>query len=89
MNTNSKLYPLVCLITGLIIIAAGIYTLSAGDVVLHVASLIGGGVVTLHGAGRVLTAMLKKKSLSEDAWTNVLFGGIFNVLAGIFKMTLR
>ena len=46
MNTNSKLYPLVCLITGLIIIAAGIYTLSAGDVVLHVASLIGGGVVT-------------------------------------------
>ena len=88
MNTNSKLYPLVCLITGLIIIAAGIYTLSAGDVVLHVASLIGGGVVTLHGAGRVLTAMLKKKSLSEDAWTNVLFGGIFNVLAGIFIMTL-
>lgn len=88
MNKKSKLYPLLCLITGVIIIAAGIYTLSAGDVVLQVASLIGGGVVTLHGAGRVLTALLKRKTVSKEAWLNILFGGFFNILAGIFILIL-
>ena len=78
MNRNSKLYPLVCLITGAIIIAAGIYTLSAGDVILHVASLIGGGVVTVQGAGLILSAILKRKNLSKAAMGNVLFGGFFN-----------
>ncbi len=88
MNRNSKLYPLVCLITGAIIIAAGIYTLSAGDVILHVASLIGGGVVTVQGAGLILSAILKRKNLSKAAMGNVLFGGFFNALSGIFIMML-
>ncbi len=88
MNRNSRLYPLVCLITGTIIIAAGIYTLSAGDVVLHVASLIGGGVVTVQGTGLILSAVLKRKTLSKAASGNVLFGGFFNVLSGIFIMML-
>lgn len=88
MKRIFKLYPLISLITGLLIIAAGIYTLSAGDVILQVASLIGGGVVTVQGLGLVLSAVLKRKTISQEAASTILFSGLFNILTGMFILFL-
>lgn len=88
MKIKFKMYPIVCLITGLLITAAGIYTLSAGDFILQVASLIGGGVVAVQGVGRILSAIIKRKTISREAVISVLFGGIFNILAGGFILLL-
>ncbi|MCM1055665.1 MAG: DUF308 domain-containing protein [Bacteroides sp.] len=88
MKKIFRMYPLICLVTGLLIIAAGIYTLSAGDLVLQVASIIGGSVVAVQGAGLILSAILKRKVISKEAAGSIFFSGLFNILAGAFILLL-
>ncbi|MBD5114164.1 MAG: hypothetical protein HDT46_03045 [Ruminococcaceae bacterium] len=88
MKRILKIYPLVCLITGLLIIAAGIYALSAGELILQVASIVGGAVVTVQGLGLVLSAVLKRKIISKEAAGNIFFSGLFNILVGAFILFL-
>lgn len=88
MIRNSRLYPILCLITGALIIAAGIYTLASGETVLQVVCYLGGAVVTLHGAKLALSALLKRKNLSKDAMGSILVNGGFNAVVGIFVMLL-
>ena len=83
MRFNEKFYPLICLVFGLTIIAAGIFTLAAGRVVLAVACYIGGAVAIMQGLARGVSAFARKKTLSKGAFSSLVASSLFNVLAGI------
>lgn len=88
MVRNSKLYPIVCLITGTFIITVGIYTLTVGEAVLQAVCYLGGAVVGIHGVKLAFSALLKRRILSKDAVGSILVNSGFNVLVGIFVMLL-
>ena len=83
MKFNAKFYPLICLIFGLAIIAAGIFTLTAGRVVFAVACYIGGAVAIAQGLTRGVSAFARKKTLTQSALGSLIASSLFNVLAGI------
>ena len=56
MRFNAKFYPLICLVFGLAIIAAGIFTLAAGRVVLAVAWVREDFPLPARGRGRPLAS---------------------------------
>ena len=83
MKFNEKFYPLICLIFGLAIIAAGIFTLAAGRVVFEVACYIGGSVAIMQGLVRAVYAFARKKTLSSGAVGVLAASSTFNTLVGV------
>lgn len=83
MKFNEKFYPLICLIFGLAIIAAGIFTLTAGRVVLAVTCYIGGAVAIMQGLVRGVSVFARKKTLSRDAVSSLIASSSLNVLMGV------
>lgn len=83
MRFNAKFYPLICLVFGLAIIAAGIFTLTAGSVVFAVACYIGGAVAIMQGLVRGVFALTRKKSLAKSALGVLAASSLFNVLVGV------
>lgn len=83
MRFNERFYPLICLIFGLAIIAAGIFALAAGYVVFAVACYLGGAVAIMQGTVRGVSAFARKKSLTENAFGILVASSLFNVLAGV------
>lgn len=83
MKFNEKFYPLICLIAGLAIMAAGIFTLAAGRVVLTVACYIGGAVAVMQGLVLSVRAVTRRKTLSKSAIGVLTATSVFNTLAGI------
>ncbi len=82
MINNSKLYPLVCLIIGLVIMAAGIYTLTAGELVMEIACFIGGGVVVLHGIVSGAAVIARKKYIAKDSVKSLAVNALLNICIG-------
>lgn len=85
---NSKFYPIVCLIMGLLFVAAGVLTLTAGMVVLEAACYLIGGIVVLHGIFLFLSTFAKRKKLTKAARASVYITAAYNVLAGIMAVLL-
>ena len=83
MRFNAKFYPLICLIVGLAIIAAGIFTLAAGKVVFAVACYIGGAVAIAQGFMQGVSAFARKKTLTKSAFGSLIASSLFNLLVGI------
>lgn len=83
MRFNAKFYPFICLIIGLAIIAAGIFTLAAGRVVFAVACYIGGAVAIAQGLVRGVSAFARKKTLTKSALSSIIASSLFNLLAGV------
>ena len=83
MRFNEKFYPLICLIFGLAIIAAGIFTLAAGRVVLTVVCYIGGAVAIMQGLVRGVSAFTRKKTLSKNAFGSLIASSLFSLLMGV------
>ena len=83
MRFNEKFYPLLCLIFGLAIIAAGVFTLTAGNVIFAVACYLGGAVAVMQGLVRGVSAVARKKSLPESAFGILIASALFNVTVGV------
>lgn len=83
MRFNEKFYPLICLIFGLAITAAGIFTLAAGSIVLEYACYIGGAVAVMQGLVRGVWVLTRKKTLSTEAVSSFTASSLFNILMGI------
>ena len=83
MRFNAKFYPLICLIFGLAIIAAGIFTLAAGYVVFAVACYLGGAVAIMQGLVRGVSAFTRRKTLTENAFGILTASSLFSVLVGV------
>lgn len=88
MKFNEKFYPLICLIFGATIIAAGIFALAAGYVAFAMACYIGGAVAVMQGLVRGVSAFTRKKTLTKDAFGSLVAGALFNVLTGAGIMLL-
>lgn len=82
MINNSKIYPLVCLIVGLAIISAGIYTLTAGELVMEFACYMGGSIVVLHGVVSGVAVLLKHKQMTKDSVKSLTIGAFLNICLG-------
>lgn len=82
MINNSKIYPLVCLIIGLTIISAGIYTLTVGEPVMEFVCYIGGGIVVLHGIVSGIAVLLKYKQMPKDPAKSLTVGALINICLG-------
>ena len=83
MKFNEKFYPLVCLVFGLAIIAAGVFALAAGNVVFAVACYIGGAVAIMQGLARGVLAVTRRKTLTDNAFGVLIASSLFNVLVGV------
>lgn len=80
---NSKLYPLFCLITGLIIIAAGVLILNIGQQMMNLICYLGGIVVMLHAALCAVSVIGKRKTLSKDSEKSLLISSFINIGIGV------
>ena len=83
MKFNEKFYPLMCLVFGLAIIAAGIFTLAAGNVVFAVAFYIGGTMAIMQGLVRGVSALTKKKLLTKSSFGTLVASSLFSALMGV------
>ena len=88
MKFNEKFYPLICLVFGAAIIAAGVFALAAGYVAFAMACYIGGTVAVMQGLVRGVSAFARKKTLTQDAFSSLIAGSLFNVLTGAGIMLL-
>lgn len=88
MKFNEKFYPLMCLVFGIAIIAAGVFALAAGYVVFAVACYLGGAVAVMQGMVRGVSAFARKRSLTKSAFGSLIASSMFNVLAGVVIMLM-
>ena len=82
MRSKIKFYPVICLITGLIFIGAGVFLLADGDFIITVISYGGGLLVTLHGITIGVSAISRKKELAPDAFSSLIASCLFNLCVG-------
>ena len=82
MRSKIKFYPVICLITGLIFIGAGIFLLADGDFIITVISYGGGLLVALHGITIGVSAISRKKELAPDAFSSLIASCLFNLCVG-------
>ena len=85
---NSRLYPLVCLITGIIIITAGILILNIGQQMMNIICYLGGIVVMLHSSFCALAVIGKRKILSKDSAKSLLISAFINLCVGVAVVLL-
>ena len=83
MKFNEKFYPLICLIFGVAIMAAGIFTLSAGYVVFAVVCYVGGAVAIMQGLVRLVSAFSRKRMVCKNAFGVLVASSLFSVLSGV------
>lgn len=85
---KSRLYPFVCLITGIIIVAVGILVLNIGQQMMNLICYLGGIVVMLHAAFCAFAVIGKRKVLSKDSAKSLLFSSLFNLCIGVAVVLL-
>lgn len=85
---NSKLYPLFCLVTGMIVIAVGILILNIGQQMINIICYLSGIVVMLHAAGCSVAVIGKRKTLSKDSAKSLLVSSFINIGIGVAVVLL-
>lgn len=83
MRINEKFYPLICLIFGLAIMAAGIFALAAGRVVFEAACYLGGTVAIMQGLVKGVWTFTMRRILSKGAVSSFAASSVFNVVMGV------
>lgn len=88
MINNSKIYPLFCLIVGTVILSAGIYILTVGELVMEIACFMGGSVAVLHGVVSGISVLARYKQLAKDSAKTLAVNALLNICLGGMIMLL-
>lgn len=82
-RVKSSIYPIICLLYGLGLIAVGIVVLAQRELVLSPMAYIGGTIMAGHGLFQLITVFVNRKKIGKTAKGSLGSTGVIYLLGGL------